>query len=284
MGCCSSTPIDDDSEPGYGGRRILALKSHRWNAPAPPPTRTQLEREREEFWDTAPIYDGRTEVWEALKAACCDAENDVDQLQAVLDAARVTVPSYIAPELTAAASGNIDGNEGSGSTSRSSRRNQRQDLMAQLACYDHLGNLYVVPLKMLSDPGNLVEDVMSGSSGGGEGSSSGSEVARHDNQRKENTAVLSLGGQQEETIIRIRLSNTQKEVTLSVFTQGGAQTITIGQIKARLVEEGAVRSEKRFVRVLFLGRVLEDKERLASVAHFQVGGEGTVLQVLVSDP
>lgn len=156
--------------------------------------------------------------------------------------------------------------------------------MAQLACYDHLGNLYVVPLKMLSDPGNLVEDVMSGSSGGGEGSSSGSEVARRDNQHKENTAVLSLGGQQEETIIRIRLSNAQKEVTLSVFTQGGAQTITIGQIKARLVEEGAVRSEKRFVRVLFLGRVLEDKERLASVAHFQVGGEGTVLQVLVSDP
>lgn len=156
--------------------------------------------------------------------------------------------------------------------------------MTQLACYDHLGNLYVVPLKMLSDPVNLVEDVMSGSIGGGEGSSGGSEVARRDHQYKESTVVLTLGGQQEETIIRIRLSNTQKEVPLSVFSvQGGAQMITIGQIKARLVEEGAVRSEKSFMRVLFLGRVLEDKEHLAGVPHFHVGGEGTVLQVLVSD-
>ncbi|KAG0043993.1 hypothetical protein BGZ90_008916, partial [Linnemannia elongata] len=94
MGCCSSTPVDDDSEPGYGGRKILALKNHRWNAPVPPPTRTQLERERQEFWDTAPIYDGRADVWQALRAACCDTENDADQLQAVLDAARITVPSY----------------------------------------------------------------------------------------------------------------------------------------------------------------------------------------------
>ncbi|KAF9325236.1 Ubiquitin domain-containing protein 2 [Linnemannia elongata] len=224
MGCCSSTPVDDDSEPGYGGRKILALKNHRWNAPVPPPTRTQLERERQEFWDTAPIYDGRADVWQALRAACCDTENDADQLQAVLDAARITVPSYVAPELIAAAAGNIDGAEGSGVES-ASRRSRRQDPMSHLACYDHLGNLYVVPLKILSDPGNL-------------------------------------------------------EVSLSV---PGPHTTT-GQIKARLVDGGFVRSEKSFVRVLFLGRVLEDKERLEDVVHFQVGKHGTVLQVLVSDP
>jgi hypothetical protein len=231
-----------------------------------------------------------------LRTACCDTENDVDQVQAILDAARVTIPSYIAPELTAAASGNIDGIESSGSTSRRSRRNQRQDLMSQLACYDHLGNLYVVPLKMFSDPGNLVEDAMPGSSGGGEGSSdsnsssdaeqsTSTEVARRE-QHKENMVGPSLGGQQqEETIIRIRLSNNHREVTLSVLSvQGGAQAITIRDLKARLVEEGAVRSTKSFVRVLFLGRVLEDKERLAGVPHFQAGREGTVLQVLVSDP
>ncbi|KAF8939278.1 Ubiquitin domain-containing protein 2 [Haplosporangium gracile] len=290
MGCCSSTPVDDDSEPGYGGRKILALKSHRWNAPVPPPTRTQLEREREEFWDTAPIYDGRTEVWQALRAACCDAENDADQVQSILDAAHITVPSYIAPELTAAASGNIDGAEiGGRSTSRWSRRNQRQDPMTQLACYDHLGNLYVIPLKILSNPGNLVEDfIRDGGEGGSQGSSAGSgsyaaQSPRGQQQHKDNT--MAPVEQEEETIVRIRLSDSQKEVALSIPTvPGGAPTITIGQIKARLVEEGWVRSERSFVRMLFLGRVLEDKERLEGISHFQVGDQGTVLQVLVSDP
>ncbi|KAF9541140.1 Ubiquitin domain-containing protein 2 [Mortierella hygrophila] len=284
MGCCSSILIEDDSESGYGGRKILALKRHRWKAPVPPPTRIQLEREREEFWDTAPIYDGRAEVWQALKAVCCDTENDPDQLQSILDEARITIPSYVAPELIAAAAGNIDGAEGGGSASRRSWRNQRQDPMAHLACYDHLGNLYVVPLKILSDPGNLVENSGLGGGSGEEGSSGGSgrdaTQSRREQQHSDNLVVPAEQQGQEETTVRIRVSNSQKEVSLSVL---GPYT-TIGQIKARLVEGGFVRSEKSFMRVLFLGRVLEDKERLEGVVHFQVGDQGTVLQVLVSDP
>ncbi|KAF9131683.1 Ubiquitin domain-containing protein 2 [Mortierella sp. GBA39] len=288
MGCCPSILIEDDSEPGYGGRKILALKRHRWNAPVPPLTRTQLEREREEFWETAPIYDGRAEVWQALKAVCRDTENDPDKLQAILDEARINVPSYVAPELIAAAAGNIDGAEGGGSASRRSRRNQRQDPMAHLACYDHLGSLYVVPLRILSDPGNLVENSGLGGGTGGEGSSGGSgrdatqsrREQQQQQQHSDNLVVPAEQQGQEETTVRIRVSNSQKEVSLSV---PGPHT-TIGQIKARLVEGGFVRSENSFMRVLFLGRVLEDKERLEGVVHFQVGGQGTVLQVLVSDP
>lgn len=211
-------------------------------------------------------------------------------MQVILDTARITVPSYVAPELTAAAAGNIDGAEeaGGGSASRRSRGNQRQDPMAQLACYDHLGNLYVVPLKILSDPGNLVENSGLGGDSGGEGSSGGgsrrgaalSRREQQQQQRNDNLVVPAEQQGQEETIIRIRVSNNQKEVSLSV---PGPHT-TIGQIKARLVEGGFVRSEKSFVRVLFLGRVLEDRERLENVAHFQIGEHGTVLQVLVSDP
>ncbi|KAG0060313.1 hypothetical protein BGZ90_004081, partial [Linnemannia elongata] len=100
-------------------------------------------------------------------------------------------------------------------------------------------------------------------------------------QQQHNNLVAAAEQQgQEGTIVRIRLSNSQKEVSLSV---PGPHTTT-GQIKARLVDGGFVRSEKSFVRVLFLGRVLEDKERLEDVVHFQVGKHGTVLQVLVSDP
>ncbi|KAF9083227.1 Ubiquitin domain-containing protein 2 [Mortierella sp. AD031] len=302
MGCCSSQPVDDDTEPGYGGRRIYSLKNHRWNAPAPPPTRTQLDREREEFWDTAPAYDGRPEVWQALRAAC--DEEDPDQMQAILDAARVTVPSSIAPELTA---GGMEGPSGSQQQQRRGQsRNQRQDPMAQLTCYDHLGNLYIIPLKVLSDPSNIVEDSRLGeassssSSGssrgdGGQGvaveesdvglianavvqqpvASSGKAMTRREHKDSTVVPADSSVGQPKE-VVRIRVSNSQKEASLLA-----AGTQTIGQIKAQLVE-GRLVGEKSVLRVFFLGRVLDDKERLQDISHFQMGPQGTVLQVLVT--
>ncbi|KAG0273067.1 hypothetical protein BGZ95_011126 [Linnemannia exigua] len=295
MGCCSSLPVDDDSQSGYGGRKILSLKRHKWNAPAPPPTRTQLNREREEFWDTAPVYDGRPEVWQALKAACACGDNpdeeDPDQIQGILDAARITVPSEVSPELTAAATGNTNAIEeppgGRGVWSSPWRtRNQRLDPMAQLACYDHLGNLYVIPIKMMADPGNLVKDCGRSGGGGevsGTGTSSSASAAGAESRGKAVVRRDAVGEEVssliEQEVVRIRVSNTQKEVSLLV---PGIRT-TIGQIKAQLRVDGLVTSEKTSsVRVLFLGRVLEDKERLEDIAHFQVGDMGTVLQVLVS--
>ena len=32
-------------------------------------TEAQLRSKREEFWDTAPAFEGKTEIWAALKAA-----------------------------------------------------------------------------------------------------------------------------------------------------------------------------------------------------------------------
>ena len=34
-----------------------------------PLTEAQLRSKREEFWDTAPAFEGKTEIWAALKAA-----------------------------------------------------------------------------------------------------------------------------------------------------------------------------------------------------------------------
>jgi len=229
-------------------------------------------------------------VWQALRAACY--EEDPNQVQAILDAARVTVPSNVAVELTGNMNGGSNGEGGSGSRrGRRQNRSQRPDPMAQLACYDHLGNLYIIPLKILSDPSNLTEDSGgSGDGGGGSGSGgsyqdtvlskpqqqqqhqstlTGKAVARRDH--KENVVVP------EQEIARIRLSNSQKEVSLPVV---GTQTI--GQIKARLVENRLVR-EKSPVRVFFLGRVLDDRERLQDISYFHLGPQGTVLQVLVSE-
>ena len=44
-----------------------------------PLTEAQLRSKREEFWDTAPAFEGKTEIWAALKAAV-DAATKEDQV------------------------------------------------------------------------------------------------------------------------------------------------------------------------------------------------------------
>ena len=57
-------------------------------------TSSKLEEERRAFWDTAPTYDGRPEIWQALKAACEAAESkDFDLAQAILDGVSVSLPT-----------------------------------------------------------------------------------------------------------------------------------------------------------------------------------------------
>lgn len=56
-------------------------------------TERQLRNKRNEFWDTAPAFDGRQEIWDALKAATVAVEcNDHDLAQAIVDGASITLP------------------------------------------------------------------------------------------------------------------------------------------------------------------------------------------------
>lgn len=53
----------------------------------------QLRSKRDEFWDTAPAFEGRKEIWDALKAAAYAVEaNDHGLAQAIIDGAGVTLP------------------------------------------------------------------------------------------------------------------------------------------------------------------------------------------------
>lgn len=56
-------------------------------------TEGQLRSKRDEFWDTAPAFEGRKEIWDALRAAASAFESN-DQLlaQAILDGASITLP------------------------------------------------------------------------------------------------------------------------------------------------------------------------------------------------
>ncbi|GBC06945.1 hypothetical protein RclHR1_07160003 [Rhizophagus clarus] len=127
MGCCFSRNDDDslrqegsDGNPiPRGGNRPLIKKGITWTADSPI-TVHNLKRQRDAFWDTAPSYEGRLEIWQALRCAC--ESEDLTLSQAIIDSANITIPT-----------GNLsDG------------------------CYDELGNRYVIPIYCIVDPANLV--------------------------------------------------------------------------------------------------------------------------------
>lgn len=73
--------------------RPLCHETIRWRSDVPL-TEGQLRSKRDEFWDTAPAFDGRKEIWDALRAATNAAEAlDFQMAQAILDGANVSVPN-----------------------------------------------------------------------------------------------------------------------------------------------------------------------------------------------
>ncbi|KAJ3149116.1 Ubiquitin domain-containing protein 2 [Geranomyces michiganensis] len=134
MGACLSANIDPDSPrehspsrandhvtglPTGGNRPLVAKSVQTWKSDTPM-TPEALKRMREEFWDTAPSYSGRAEIWQALRAAC--EAPSLTLAQAIVDSANMTVPTG---KLT-------DG------------------------CYDELGNNYRIPNYCVIEPTNLL--------------------------------------------------------------------------------------------------------------------------------
>ena len=84
-----------------------------------------LHRQRTEFWETAPQYDGLVETWNSLRVAVeLSHQNDLSTAQAVLDSAGITIPT---------------GDLGVG-------------------CYDERGHRFVVPDFVLAEPSNILDD------------------------------------------------------------------------------------------------------------------------------
>jgi hypothetical protein len=111
-----------------GKNQALKREKTKWKSDVPL-TDGQLRSKRDEFWDTAPAFEGRKEIWDALKAAAYAAEtNDYDLAQAIIDGACISLPN--------------------GSLTDS---------------YDELGNRYQLPIYCISAPVNLVESTESNS-------------------------------------------------------------------------------------------------------------------------
>ncbi|XP_046343201.1 ubiquitin domain-containing protein 2-like isoform X1 [Haliotis cracherodii] len=94
-------------------------------------TEGQLRSKRDEFWDTAPAFEGRKEIWDALKAAAYALETGDHALaQAIVDGANISLPH-----------GTL------------------------MDCYDELGNRYQLPVYVLSAPTNLIEELSESDNG-----------------------------------------------------------------------------------------------------------------------
>ncbi|XP_014034680.1 ubiquitin domain-containing protein 1 isoform X1 [Salmo salar] len=107
-----------------GGRNEPLKKDKpKWKSDYPM-TEGQLRSKRDEFWDTAPAFEGRKEIWDALKAATVALEcNDHELAQAIVDGANITLPHGSLTE-----------------------------------CYDELGSCYQLPVYCLAPPVNLISE------------------------------------------------------------------------------------------------------------------------------
>mmetsp|Transcript_1538 Transcript_1538/g.3939 ORF Transcript_1538/g.3939 Transcript_1538/m.3939 type:complete len:114 (-) Transcript_1538:562-903(-) len=113
MGCIGSKSAKKDG----------VKKAERWKSDKPV-TRSELNRLRDEFWETAPAYGGNSAIWEALKVAVAAAQiADLETAKVILDAAGVIISE---PNLS--------------------------------VCYDEKGHEYEIPVYCLSEPINLQED------------------------------------------------------------------------------------------------------------------------------
>ena len=95
------------SSVALGRNQPLKKEKPKWKSDYPM-TDGQLRSKRDEFWDTAPAFEGRQEIWDALKAAAHAFEsNDHELAHAIIDGANITLPhgrsSYL-PEQSRASS------------------------------------------------------------------------------------------------------------------------------------------------------------------------------------
>ncbi|NWT73437.1 UBTD2 protein, partial [Prunella himalayana] len=106
-----------------GRNQPLKKEKPKWKSDYPM-TDGQLRSKRDEFWDTAPAFEGRKEIWDALKAAAHAFEsNDHELAQAIIDGANITLPHGALTE-----------------------------------CYDEKKNRYQLPVYCLAPPKKKIEE------------------------------------------------------------------------------------------------------------------------------
>ena len=226
---------------------------------------SQLRRKRETFWETAPAYEGRQEIWDALRAAAHAFEaQDYAMVQALLDASNIRLGS--AGSLTEA--------------------------------WDELGNRYRIPPYCLAAPSNLKSDpsCSSSASSSGEAEQGGAgEMKEEKSLRK--LPSLAAGSISDDSgknfTIKLRFhyfdiktgeddlreSRAQPDLPTkdTKFEVSSSENVSVA--KKRVRDQIVPSFDWRSQSWLFGGRMLLDKQRFDSTRLQQ----GFVVQVIIRD-
>lgn len=261
MGCCHSTtsadphhqpPVDGHSELAQNNSSQAAINPPapptRPNAPIrapspvrkspnnlpqlPPPwTRSQLEAQRAEFFDTR--VTGIPEAWQALREVCRlvrrAGREEMADAQALLDASGLTCPH-----------------------GRIARGRSGRDRSIKGGIYDEAGNRYDVPEWVLMDPEDIVEDegekeIDGGGTADGESDDEGDITPGvYPRRHKGKERAHDVG---EVVRLRARLSDRSTDVVVEV-----GMLETIGVITERIREQARVQR----VQLMYLGHKLAD--------------------------
>ncbi|KAI9596581.1 hypothetical protein BDF19DRAFT_412665 [Syncephalis fuscata] len=212
-----------------GNSQSLLSDRPNWTA-SEPMTQAELDAQRSAFWDTAPTYEGRLEVWQALQLVC-QPETDHGTAQVVLDSVGVTLPTGLLAD----------------------------------GAFDALGNQYVIPDYCLSAPTNLITTATT-PSGDGERAA----VIATLNESAEATKEATGADTGRAIKLTIRLTTNEDVVLEMHANDQLYPQVTRALLAARPPPEcdGANQKEMQVqVRYLRLGRILRGEQSLGELAQ-----------------
>ncbi|KAI1651636.1 uncharacterized protein F4817DRAFT_325077 [Daldinia loculata] len=239
------------------------LRRHEWVARDRSWTRSQLDTERADFFDTR--VTGRAEVWQVLKAALevlweadlvratggeredDDGTDGIATAQSMLKAAEVTLPT-----------GDLSN-----------------------GVYDSLGNYYALPEWIVCDPVNVTEENGAQRNNGDARRKGDGELAGEEDSEEELDEDEALRRREEKgkgvaniknmVKVRARLSENLPDVVISVGVDESVRVFA-----KRVAEESGLPSTRR-VRVAYMGKILKENSSLQS----QGWKKGHVVNALV---
>ncbi|KAI9758156.1 MAG: calcium channel protein [Chaenotheca gracillima] len=208
------------------------LRHHEWTSKKSW-TRQQLDREREEFFDTQ--VSGRPESWNAVHMAIETMQTDLETAQTILDAAGITVPT---------------GQYLSGI----------RDLINGV--YDEFGNYYQIPEHCISDPTNLAsststDDEPTTGSKAASLKDAISDAEEEEIARRREEKGKGVVHAAEMYSVRARLSDRGgPDVIISL---GKEQTIRV--LTRRVQEEAGIVGRNK-VKIAYMGKILKEGQTL----------------------
>ncbi|KAI0160838.1 hypothetical protein GGR52DRAFT_148602 [Hypoxylon sp. FL1284] len=247
------------SQPPLSQHIDKPLRHHEWIARDRPWTRSDLDTERADFFDTR--VTGRPEAWQVLKAA----------LEVMWEA-----------DLSRGSGGELpdDDNSGGLATAQSILKAAEVTLPTgdlSNGAYDSLGNYYALPEWIVSDPVNVADEGVTKRSKGDDDltgeEDTMEELDEDEAMRRREEKGKGIADIRDMIKVRARLSENLPDVIVSVSTEESVRSFA-----RKIAEESGLPSTKR-VRVAYMGKILKENSSLQN----QGWKKGHVVNALVFD-